>query len=404
MGKLSNYAKNKMLNHLFGLETYTPTDCYLGLFSGDPESGGVEANGNGYSRVLIDFWKIGSDLCINTSNTFDNGCQVGRTASYVFDDSNTGYASDAYMSENGNSNNLFGYNFGEGNEKLITGYTVTKVPDRDNYTPTWWDFQGSNDSTDGVDGTWDTLHSVSSLVWSSGAETKSYVVNNTNSYRMYRWYLGDQVVEIGEAEMVSLFEIEIKSKNQSQVTFPQATGSWGGEIDYYAIFDDNDNILGTSQPSTPFNVTSGEAPFVSAETIEIKINSGTNKGLTDYAKVNLLNMIFAKVSYSNPGLYLAIGQNNPSSGSFSEMVGSGYGRKLISAYYINTSSNGTIINSEDIVLNSPTQNDWSEMQSLVVVDASDNMLFYDYGSITNQTPTMEDALIISTGSFSIGID
>tara|TARA_B100000886_G_C20361380_1_gene465347 strand:+ start:491 stop:877 length:387 start_codon:yes stop_codon:yes gene_type:complete len=58
MSALSDYAENKILDHLLGTSAYTfPSQAYLGLSTaslGDDNSG-TELTGNNYSRVAINF-------------------------------------------------------------------------------------------------------------------------------------------------------------------------------------------------------------------------------------------------------------------------------------------------------------------------------------------------------------
>ncbi|MBM4029195.1 MAG: hypothetical protein FJ280_27925 [Planctomycetes bacterium] len=55
MGSFSDYAENKILDHLFGKGNYTPPTIYVGLSTTDPGDSGAglsEPSGNGYARVV----------------------------------------------------------------------------------------------------------------------------------------------------------------------------------------------------------------------------------------------------------------------------------------------------------------------------------------------------------------
>jgi hypothetical protein len=54
---LSNYAENKLLDHILGTTAYTKPTVYLALFTTDPtEAGtGTEVSGGGYARKTITF-------------------------------------------------------------------------------------------------------------------------------------------------------------------------------------------------------------------------------------------------------------------------------------------------------------------------------------------------------------
>lgn len=58
MANLSDYAENKLLDHLLGTTAYTmPTQVYVALYTTatDDASGGTEVTGGAYARVAVDF-------------------------------------------------------------------------------------------------------------------------------------------------------------------------------------------------------------------------------------------------------------------------------------------------------------------------------------------------------------
>tara|TARA_R100001510_G_C7589290_1_gene159554 strand:- start:456 stop:842 length:387 start_codon:yes stop_codon:yes gene_type:complete len=58
MSALSDYAENKILDHLLGTSAYTfPSQAYLGLSTASlaDDNSGTELTGNNYSRVAINF-------------------------------------------------------------------------------------------------------------------------------------------------------------------------------------------------------------------------------------------------------------------------------------------------------------------------------------------------------------
>lgn len=58
MSALSDYAENKILDHILGTSAYTfPSQAYLGLSTGSfaDDNSGTELTGNNYSRVAINF-------------------------------------------------------------------------------------------------------------------------------------------------------------------------------------------------------------------------------------------------------------------------------------------------------------------------------------------------------------
>ena len=58
MSALSDYAENKILDHLLGTSAFThPSQAYLGLSTGSfgDDNSGTELSGSNYSRVAINF-------------------------------------------------------------------------------------------------------------------------------------------------------------------------------------------------------------------------------------------------------------------------------------------------------------------------------------------------------------
>ena len=68
MSALSDYAENKLLDHLLGTTSFTmPTTVYVGLSTGsfNDDNSGTELTGNGYSRQLISFGAASSGTASN---------------------------------------------------------------------------------------------------------------------------------------------------------------------------------------------------------------------------------------------------------------------------------------------------------------------------------------------------
>jgi hypothetical protein len=73
MGSFSNHWENKILEHIFGKNGYSPPTIYVGLSTADPlddSSGLAEPVGNGYSRITTSSsnWNTASDGMINNVN------------------------------------------------------------------------------------------------------------------------------------------------------------------------------------------------------------------------------------------------------------------------------------------------------------------------------------------------
>lgn len=113
------------------------------------------------------------------------------------------------------------YDFGSGNTKVLTHYTIIGVPtDESGETdraPKTWTFEGSNNGS-----SWTTLNTQTNVAaWTAG-EKRTYATSNTTAYRYYRLNItanqGDgSYVGIAEAEFMSstvnvdTLEVEIDS-------------------------------------------------------------------------------------------------------------------------------------------------------------------------------------------------
>jgi hypothetical protein len=88
MGSLSDYAENKLLDHIFGKTAYTPVaTIYLGLSTTDPgdTSPGGEPSGSNYARIAIAFNAGASRKIENTSIlTFNQASGPWGTIGYWF--------------------------------------------------------------------------------------------------------------------------------------------------------------------------------------------------------------------------------------------------------------------------------------------------------------------------------
>lgn len=70
MASISNYLKNKLLDHSLGVASFTmPSTVYVGLFLTNPTAAntGVEVSGYGYARQATTFGSAVNALSSNTS-------------------------------------------------------------------------------------------------------------------------------------------------------------------------------------------------------------------------------------------------------------------------------------------------------------------------------------------------
>lgn len=94
-----------------------------------------------------------------------------------------------------------GLQFGTG--FVSTGYYLWGRTDTPSQTPKDWTFQGSNDSTNGTDGTWTTLDTRSGQTSPNGTH---YTFSNSTAYSRYR--LNVSAVQSGNLVAISRIEID----------------------------------------------------------------------------------------------------------------------------------------------------------------------------------------------------
>jgi hypothetical protein len=75
MGGFSDYWENKILDHIFGKDSYTPPTIYVGLSTAEPTDDGSglgEPSGNGYARVQTS----ASDWNAASNGSLDNASNI----------------------------------------------------------------------------------------------------------------------------------------------------------------------------------------------------------------------------------------------------------------------------------------------------------------------------------------
>lgn len=92
--------------------------------------------------------------------------------------------SEGYASRSGYLQGHLGFYFY--NETTIGKYGVRSVSAANlNKMPKDWTFEGSNDSTNGSDGTWVVLDTQTNQTWTTAFTTKEYIISNP---RLFKWY------------------------------------------------------------------------------------------------------------------------------------------------------------------------------------------------------------------------
>lgn len=80
MGSLSNYAENKILDHLLKTASFTqPTNIYVALHTADPTdaASGAEVSGGSYARVLCNTWDAAASRTTSNTNTVTFAAATG---------------------------------------------------------------------------------------------------------------------------------------------------------------------------------------------------------------------------------------------------------------------------------------------------------------------------------------
>ncbi|UCC98686.1 MAG: hypothetical protein JSW66_02080 [Phycisphaerales bacterium] len=75
MGSFSDYWENKVLDHIFGNDSYTPPTIFVALSTAEPlddASGVAEPSGNGYARVETG----ASDWSVSSGGSVSNATSI----------------------------------------------------------------------------------------------------------------------------------------------------------------------------------------------------------------------------------------------------------------------------------------------------------------------------------------
>jgi len=199
----------------------------------------------------------------------------------------------------------------------------------------------------------------------------------------------------------------------AEVTFPQATGSWG-TITHYAILDSTahgvGNMLGFGSFTSSFTPVSGNSPKIPINEVEISIVAtiGSAAGLSDYTSHKLLDLMFRDQVFASTAdsIYIAMSttvldDQDALTADFTEQaVADNYTRVSVPATSFGVSASGVITNTTAITFNVPS-GDWSTIVSLVTMDSATvgNILGYDNDNVVDQAPLSGDTIEISIGNY-----
>ncbi len=196
------------------------------------------------------------------------------------------------------------------------------------------------------------------------------------------------------------------------VTFPQATDAWG-TITHWAIMDASTlgNVLAHGAFTTAFSPVAGNTPSVADGQVQVSVAASVGAGFTDYLVHKMLDLMFGAVAYTSPATYIALTTAVVADAdtAITEMTGTGYARVLVSPNggtaptWDLAAGVGVLANAHDVPIGPPGADDWGQLTSMAIMDASTlgNILAYDNDNVVDQTPTSADTIVFAAGNIDI---
>lgn len=171
-----------------------------------------------------------------------------------------------WVAGSGQTTGWLRYDFGAGNTKVITHYSIVAVPSDEvqpNRAPRNWTFEGSNDGS-----SWTVLNTQTGIgSWGQG-EKRQYATTNTTAYRYYRINVsaiqpGGDVLVITEAEFLSsttnadLLEVQIDSARYIKPGLTVDIYKAGTETKLYTITPSEIDKINDTMRFVPYTQTFG---------------------------------------------------------------------------------------------------------------------------------------------------
>lgn len=260
MGSLSNYAENKLLDHVFKTTSYTPpTNVYVALSTADPgESGGTiaEPSGNGYARTACNTWSAAASR--TTSNpgavTFPAATgSWGTITHYALYDASTG-------------GNMLAYGPLTTSNAVVNGNVVTFAIGEIDIT-----FNASGFSTYLANKLLDHLLKVAAYTVPSNV----YVGLSTAAPGDTGGTLAEPSGNAYARTVMNTWDAAASgaTQNTAAITFPTATGSWG-TVSHVALFDASTagNLLGSAALGTSQAVVNGNVVEFDAGALDVTLD------------------------------------------------------------------------------------------------------------------------------------
>ncbi len=194
------------------------------------------------------------------------------------------------------------------------------------------------------------------------------------------------------------------------VTFDQATGSWG-TITHYGIFDAESagNMMAHGSLSVSKAVVSGNTPSVASAECIVTVSAGE---VSDYLANILLDFAFRNQAFSAPATYIALAtadiSDSDTGSTITEVSGGSYARKQVNinggaSPTWDLAASGLVDNTHDITFASPTAS-WGLVTAAAIIDAltAGNLLFYE-NTMNDQTPDSGDTVKFPVGDLDVSL-
>ena len=173
----------------------------------------------------------------------------------------------------------------------------------------------------------------------------------------------------------------------ADVTFPQATGSWG-TVSHWAIVDTSTygsgNVLAHGAFNTAKSIENGNTPSVANGEVYVEISAGD---VSDYLANNWLDLMFNNAAFAAPSTYVGLTTatvlDTDDGSTITEVSGGSYARVQVDVNggvspTWDLAASGLVDNTHAIDFPTATAS-WGTVTSVVVCDASTagNLLMYD---------------------------
>ena len=203
------------------------------------------------------------------------------------------------------------------------------------------------------------------------------------------------------------------------VSFPEATGTYGAAITHWAIVDSATygagNVLAHGAFNSSFTPVSGNTVTVPSTSVYVEIQATSGgAGYSDYTVHNWLDLMFRNQAFTKPSTYVGLSNTtlndqDVTDADFTEVAGTGYARVQVNinggaSPTWDLSSGGAISNTHLVTFPTVGAGNWTQLVSAVVVDSASgacNILCYDNDNVIDQTPQQNDVVRFPVGDLDL---